>query len=60
MSYDTTLSQSPFDLPKTKGSVGGLKGTKYETPRNHHSNEEDEETISLADKRYDINFYFGG
>lgn len=54
ISYETSLNQSPFDVPKIKTKTG----PKFETPCEQPSSNNDEETISLAIKRF-LNFFLG-
>lgn len=47
ISYETSLNQSPFDVPKVKTK----SRPKLETPCEQPSSNNDEETVSLAIKR---------
>ena len=53
ISYETSLNQSPFDVPKVKTK----SRPKFETPCEQPSSNNDEETISLAIKRF-FNLFF--
>ena len=53
ISYETSLNQSPFDVPKLKTK----SKTKLEIPCEQPSSNNDEETISLAIKRFFISIH---
>ncbi|XP_066912352.1 uncharacterized protein [Clytia hemisphaerica] len=46
--YKTSLTQTPFDVPKVKSKSKSKSKVKLETPKEQPSSKDEEETISLA------------